>query len=212
MEELAQELRRLVEQACAHPPGSAARQKSLTRIIRLINRRLWRSNVPGYEDALQQTWLFFCRNICEATTGQKFDPDRATVITWLNNYLTRRLQDTEIERQKSARIFISPIQFSDGQPPIDKIDTITAPDDIPPILEEIRAWAESDPDGDLRGTHIKGKPEINCQFLILHRLPPETSWEDLAAEVDSKVSTLSAFYQRQCMPRLRKFGQSEGYV
>jgi hypothetical protein len=32
-----------------------------------------------YADALQQTWLHFSKHIC--TT---YDPDRASVVTWLN--------------------------------------------------------------------------------------------------------------------------------
>jgi hypothetical protein len=47
--------------------------------------------------------------------------------------------------------------------------------------------------------------------LILRRLPPETPWKVLSEEFDIPSSTLSSFYQRQCLPRLREFGKSEGY-
>ncbi len=92
------------------------------------------------------------------------------------------------------------------------MDTLAAPADIPPIEEEVRTWAETDADGELRQTHIKNHPEITAQLLILRRLPPETSWEELSAEFGVKVSTLSMFYQRKCQPRLRKFGESQGYL
>ena len=212
MSDLDRQLSELVHRACAHPPGSAIRQKTLTQIIRTIDRKLWREYVPGYEDALQQTWLYFCRNICEATTGEKYDPDRASLITWLNNYLKRRLQDVRIGETQTRRDFVpSQRQGSDGET-IDVIDRQPAPPDVPPILEEFRAWAQADADGTLVSTHIKGHPQANCQLLILRRLPPETSWDALSKELGISIPTLSAFYQRKCMPKLHNFGESAGYV
>ena len=84
--------------------------------------------------------------------------------------------------------------------------------DIPPILETTRKWIETDPNGELRRTYIQGNPKVNCQVLLLQRLPPESSWEDLAVQYQMSVSTLSSFYRRQCLPRLREFGESQGYL
>jgi hypothetical protein len=95
---------------------------------------------------------------------------------------------------------------------LDCIETLEAPADIPPILETTRQWAMTDPDGELRRLHIQGHPEVTCQFLILERLPPETSWETLAAKCSVSVSNLSSFYRRHCIPRLRQFSESEGYL
>ena len=88
-----EQLRYLVSEACEHPSGSPQRQKLLTQIIRLSASRLWRESTPYYQDALQQTWLYFCRNVCEGLTGQTYDSSYGSVITWLNAYLRRRLQD-----------------------------------------------------------------------------------------------------------------------
>jgi hypothetical protein len=139
MADLDRQLRELVDRACSHPPGSAVRQKSLTQIIRTIDRRLWREYTAGYEDALQQTWLYFCRNICEATTGERYNPDRASLITWLNNYLKRRLQDVQIGESQAKRDFVpAQIQGKDGET-IDVIEQQPAPPDIPPIYSYQRA-------------------------------------------------------------------------
>jgi hypothetical protein len=214
MEDLTQRLRELVVEACRHPAKSAPRQKALTQIIRLIDRQLWkdRSN-PGYFDALQQTWLYFCRNICEATTAkEKYDPDRASLITWLNNYLRRRLQDINIGKFEELSIFTSSVKSGKDGELIDIIDTIPATPDVPPMLEDLRTWAETDHDGTLQSTHIKGHPNVNCQLLILRRLPPETSWDNLSKELGIAIPTLSAFYQRKCIPKLHNFCESEGYV
>ncbi len=95
---------------------------------------------------------------------------------------------------------------------VDVIDNLVAKPDIPPILEDTIQWVKEDSSGELKRTHIRGYPQINCQTLILHRLPPETSWQKLAQDFGVSISTLSNFYRRECMPRLRNFAQSEGYI
>lgn len=216
MDEIAEHLHFLVKEACKHPVGSAQRQKNLTTIIRITSKKLWRENTPDYEDALQQTWIYFCQNICEGNTGEPYNPARGSVITWLNFYLKRRLQDFYISSQKQqARTATSQFQRSKSgevNEIIDPVDRLEANPDIPPLLAEIKTWVETDRNGDLRRTYIQGHPRVNCQVLILRRLPPETDWKALAAEFGLSVSTLSSFYQRQCMPRLRKFGELEGYL
>jgi hypothetical protein len=213
---LEEHLRGLVTEACEHPPGSLVRQKKLTQIIRLTSNKLWKENVSYYQDALQQTWVFFCQNICESKTGGRYDPDRGSVATWLNAYLKRRLQDFYIHEQEqkskvaSGQVVVSKSGASEETIPV--IDTLPAPPDVPPILDAVKTWAETDPEGELRRIHIEGYPQVNCQMLILRRLPPETGWKELSEELELSISTLSSFYQRQCLPRLRKFGESEGYL
>lgn len=214
MDENEEHLRQLVAETCRYKINSIQRQQGLTLVVRLIVKsgRLWRENAPYYEDALQQTWLYFCRNLCEAATGDRYDPNRSSVITWLNAYLRRRLQDFRIQEQNHLQ-HISAIQVHRmDELSSDAIALLEGPPDIPPILETTRQWVKIDPDGDLRRTHIQGHPEINCQVLLLQRLPPETSWEVLAAQYGLSVSTLSSFYRRQCLPRLRQFGESQGYI
>jgi hypothetical protein len=211
MDELEPGLNSLVETACKHPPGSPERQKSLTRVIRQTSKKLWHESTPYYADALQKTWLHFCENVCKL-----YDPSRGSVITWLNNYLKWRLRDGFIATQaETARRASSQAALSrSGEPgdTLDPIDRLPAHPDVPPILVEVQAWAEADATGELSNLHIKGYPQITCQLLILRRLPPESSWKDLSAEFGAPIPTLSAFYQRQCLPRLRKFGESAGYL
>jgi hypothetical protein len=207
-------LRRLVAEACGHPLGSPQRQKLLTQIIRLTANRLWRESTPYYQDALQQTWLYFCRNVCDGLTGQTYDPEYGSVITWLNAYLKRRLQDFYINqnREQATTVLIRVRQSTSAgtTETIDPVDNLPAAPQAPPILEDLEIWAQTDSDGELRRTCIKGRPDVNCQVLILKRLPPEVSWKELSQEFDLSIPTLSSFYQRQCIPRLRKFAESEG--
>lgn len=216
MDELDEQLRSLAMEACKHPPGSLPRQRNLTKIIRLISNRLWRENVPYYQDALQKTWIYFCQNLCEGATGGRYDPSRGSIVTWLNYYLRRRLQDSFTEvREEQARTASAQVRIGrsgGSEDVIDPIDSVAANPDVPPILEQVRSWVEADATGELRRTHIEGHPRANCRVLLLRRLPPETGWKELSEEFGLAVSTLSSFYQRQCLPRLRKFGESEGYI
>ena len=213
MDDTEERLRQLVAETCRNSSGSTERQQGLTQIVRLIVKsgKLWKDNAPYYDDALQQTWLYFCRNLCEATTGEKYDPNWSSVITWLNAYLKRRLQDGHIQEQ-TALAQTASVRVLEANEVVDSTEQVEAPPDIPPILETTRQWLENDPEGELRRIHINKHPEVTCQVLLLRRLPPKTSWETLSAEFGLSISTLSSFYRRQCIPRLRQFGESQGYL
>ena len=205
----------LVEETCSHPKGSPQRQRGLTQLIRSLNGQLWHTYDAYYNDALQQTWIYFCRNLCEAATADRaYDPSVAKLSTWLNAYLRRRLQDFQIaqNKQRATTVSQSSLRSKDGDTTLDPIDRLPAPPDIPPWLEQVRAWAESDPTGELQSTHISKHPQVTAQLLILKRLPPETPWKTLAVDYGISVGTLSSFYQRQCLKRLREYGKAQGYL
>ncbi len=212
-EDLNEQLTSLVAQARRHPPGSPQRQKFLTQIIRLTQGKLWKENTPYYQDALQQTWLYFCRNVCDGLTGQAYDSTQGSVINWLDAYLKRRLQDFYLNqnREKATTVSFRVRQSKSGEigETIDPIDNIPATPQAPPILENLEIWVKTDSDMELRSTHIKGRPDVNCQALILKRLPPEVSWKELSKDFGLSIATLSSFYQRQCLPRLRKYAEIE---
>ena len=211
MERLSQSLSQLVQEACRHPPGSKERQKNLTKIIRLVNSQLWQENTPYYEDALQETWIYFCRNICEGESGKIYDPHKASVVTWLNNYLKWRLKDSYIRIKKQRQQIVS-TQVDENNKIIAPVDNLSARADIPPILEEIEKWAKTDPQNKLSKIYLENHPQITAQILILRRLPPETAWSKLAEEYGVAAGTLSSFYQRKCKPLLREFSKFQGYI
>ena len=211
MEKLPQSLSQLVKEACKYPPGSKERQKNLTKIIRLVNSQLWQENTPYYEDALQETWIYFCRNICEGKPGKIYDSDKASVVTWLNNYLKWRLKDGYIRTKKQKQKIVS-VQSDRYNHTIDPINNLPAKADIPPLLGEIEKWVLADPQNKLRRIYLENHPHITSQILILKRLPPETSWKKLAEEYGVAAGTLSSFYQRKCKPLLREFSKSQGYI
>jgi hypothetical protein len=208
-------IRQLVEAACSHPPGHPQRQRALTQILRDTLPKLWRDSSPYYADALQRTLMFFTENICEAKTGKRYDPDVATIATWLNFYLRRRILDAQIAAQTRLKREQSVWTGGDAEERLDLIQQLPAPPDAQAalaMLDRVRRWAETDESGELRSLHIRGYPHITAQVLILRRLPPETQFKDLAEELGAGIPALSAFYQRQCLPRLRNFGEQQGYL
>jgi hypothetical protein len=205
---LNQHLLQLVTEACQHPPEHRVRQRNLTRVIRLVSPRLWKEYVPYYPDALQQTWLFFAKNICT-----KYDSTLGGIPVWLNTHLKWRLRDFYLKEQTTRQNEISAWQDQDGEV-VNVADHIPAPDSSildgeKPLWEKVREWAETNEE--LQQLHVDKHPEITARLLILRRLPPETKWQALAKEFGVVVPTLSSFYRRECKPRLQQFGESEGY-
>lgn len=84
--------------------------------------------------------------------------------------------------------------------------------DVPSLLKDVMTWVETDPKGELCYTCVEGHSEVTCQELLRRRLPPGTSWKTLSAEFNLPISTLSSFYQQQCIPQLHKFSKAEGYL
>lgn len=204
---LDRQLQQLVTEVCAHPAKSLIRRQKLNEVVRLVTRsdKLWRKNTPYYKDALQQTWLYFCRNV------DRYAPTQCSVITWLNNSLKWRLQDCcKAEAENRAKT-IAPLGSDNGYN-ADLLANLPASPEVPPILEETYEWVQTDPDNELRKIHIKGYPHVTCQALILLRLPPEVPWKEIAQKFNLPPSTAPNFYKRECLPRLRNFAYTQGYL
>ena len=202
------EIQSWVTQARSHPQGSYARNHYLTRIIRQVSPKLWKVNTPYYPDALQQTWMYFAKNVCTI-----YDPERASISTWLNVYLRYRHHDllNRAMNQDKRTLSIDSHSTETGKRSLKVIQEVPSKDyGSLALLEQVMTWVETDADQRLRRTHLRGRPDINCQTLILLRLPPETTWKNISANFDVPIPTLSAFFQRRCLPYLCEFGRAEG--
>ena len=177
-EDLYEQLDKLVAEMRRHPNGSLKRQRLLNRLIYQMQQsgKIWHGGdiLPEYyEDALQKTWFWFCKNI------HNYDASQANLLTWFNAYLKFRLLDIrqEIAKEKKTRVTKSKDEESNQ---IDPIDNLPAPDKVPPILEETLEWIETQ-GSELRDLHVRSSPHINCQELFKHKLPPyEITWRELA--------------------------------
>lgn len=194
----------LILKARQYPDDSQKRNYYLTQIIRLIEPKLWKFHTPYYADALQQTWIYFVKNVC--TT---YDPSRANVVTWLNHHLRFRHHDLVKKAQTYQQREISlDAELSDHQGSTLKISDIpTREYGSLSWLETVIQQIELDVDGTLRQIHLKDHPELNCQSLMLLRLPPETPWKEISAQFGVPLPTLSCFYRRKCIPYLQQLAQ-----
>jgi hypothetical protein len=190
-------------------PYSLQYKQTLTQIVRQVSPKLWRENTPYYADALQQTWLYFCQHVCH-----RYDANLASLATWLNAYLKWRLKDLRdraLWEQTAHRSLEGDLKT--GRRAIDIPDRRSHTANGRPLtLERVCEWVRTDASGELRRTHIQNHPTLNCQVLILRRLAQETTWRDLSQEFGVGISTITSFYYRQCLTRLRQFGESEGYL
>ena len=192
----------LAQDACKHAPGSRERQRKLTEMITILARSLWRESSEYYEDALQDSYCFLCRRLCDL-----YDPSKASVTTWINNHLKWRLHSLKMKNiaEERKRAYV-PLTSEEGLNPVDNIPAPVAPEES--VMDLVRAWATADQSGELRSKHLKNKPQVTCQMLILRRLDPEeTTWSDLSKEFEVPLPSLNALYQRHCVPQLRKFVQ-----
>jgi hypothetical protein len=211
MDDLNDQLGQWIQAAYQHSGGSPERRKLITRIISTMQRsgRIWRGHPddhPYYEDALQKTWIWFTKNLCN------FNPDQGTVLGWFNNALKYRLKDEQIRWFQEQKSIEPPYKGPDGEwrEPIDRIPGVPEPE---PILDAVLEWLEINRK-ELYGKYLRDRPKVNCYNLILHRLPlPESymQWSALSDKYGVGMGSLSSFYQDKCMKQLRKFGQSQGY-
>lgn len=213
-DEIVQYIHQLIAEACCHSAGSLKRNKKLTEIMFLMQSsgkilRDSQLNQFDYEDVLSKTWLYFCRNLCEANTASRcFDPERANIFTWFNSYLSFRIRDRlkEIALENYQRI------YPQSDPETGRlIDPITSIPDVSPtnsLIDKIRQWLESNQNTFAR-IHIRNNPEANVYTIILHHLIFDTSWQTLSQQLHESSPTLSNFYRRKCLPLLMQWMEEQ---
>ncbi len=213
MNELDLKLRQLITTACEYPPQSLERQQVLAKVHLLVMKsgKLWKEHTSYYNDALQEMWEYCCEHL------EEYNPDIKGPIVWLDDELKKRLRRMRDGKYRQQRRFLIAKQTEQGVN--NPIDDIVASPDIQPameIWEKTILWVQKDSDNRLSSICFRKRPEINAQALILRRLPPDTlSWKTIAAEFNlnpQEAKDLPKFYNRRCLPLLREFGFSQGYI
>ncbi len=201
-EEQDRQLQKYALEAQAHPQGSLDRRRALDKLVRIVlgSKRLYRppiSRLPPqcqgayqeiYRDAQQALMLYVCQNI------DRYDPQKASVMGWLNMLMDRRF------------VIIGIQQFQDGRER--RLgnrrrlqDLMRAEEDIPTPVNENPEHAElwnfvtEDPEGLLQSKSLRNRPEITLQVLLLRKLEDHT-WDDIANEFGISLQTLHSFFRR----------------
>jgi len=214
MNELDLKLRQLIASACKYPPQSLERQQVLAEVYLLVMKsgKLWKQHVAYYNDALQEMWEYCCQH------PEKYHPHIKGPIVWLDDELKKRLRRMRDSKYRQQRRFLIAKPTEQGVTNSHIDDRLASPDIQPAleIWEKTISWVQQDPDKRLRNVYFRKRPEINAQVLILKRLPPDTpSWKKIAAEFNlnsQEAKDLPKFYNRNCLPLLREFGLSQGYI
>ncbi|NJL77973.1 MAG: sigma-70 family RNA polymerase sigma factor [Richelia sp. RM2_1_2] len=214
MNQLDLKLRELIASVQQLPPNSLERQQILAQMYLLVMKsgKLWKEHTSYYNDALQEMWEYCCEH------PEEYNSEIKSPIVWLDDELKKRLRRMRDGKNRQQRRFLTTIQTEQGIIS-NPVDGIVSPPDIHSVMEmweKTISWVENDSEQRLRNICFRKRPEINAQTLILRRLPPDTpSWQTIALEFKlnpQEAKDLPKFYNRKCLPLLREFGLSQGYI
>ncbi|MEA5598448.1 sigma-70 family RNA polymerase sigma factor [Rivularia sp. UHCC 0363] len=185
-------LEELASTAQQYPHLSAQRQLALTKLVNIImqsgklcypQRRQYSTEIYEdiYHEALQELFLYICQNI------DKYDPERSSVIRWVNFLLERRFF-FEATRKFFGQKNVTNITDID-------VDNLAETEESQDIKEILMEYLKLDPENLLKKEYIREHPQANFQILAQKRMLGK-SWKEIAAEYNLNISTVSCFYYR----------------
>ncbi|HEY9665547.1 MAG TPA: sigma-70 family RNA polymerase sigma factor [Coleofasciculaceae cyanobacterium] len=189
--ELDEQLKQLAIWAQQHPPLTHGRQLALRKLVNGIVQsgrlcRPQRGQFSGsyediYDEAVQELLLYICQNI------EKYDPERGSVMAWVNVLLERRF-------------FKEAIPKILGKPNLQKmtlsdLDNLAQAEETESLTEILKECVESDPDNLFKKEYLQNYPAANFQALLQRRILGK-SWKEISAEFDINIKTISSFFYR----------------
>jgi DNA-directed RNA polymerase specialized sigma24 family protein len=199
-ESIDQQLHEFALAAKAAPPGSRARQRALTEICQILRqpgllRR--RSNIREdlWKEARQVVMVYICEKI------DNYNPQKGTsFLAWVNTHLKWRQQDLEKGRNSPDYISLENLISSASRETGEKsaweefIESENSKSEF--LSVKLKNLFEDDPDDEFAAAHVKGRPDVTFQILVLRGLYG-TPYREMAEQTGVSVSTLSSFYQRR---------------
>jgi DNA-directed RNA polymerase specialized sigma24 family protein len=188
---LNEQLKQLAIIAQHHPPLALERQSALTSLVCTVlhSGQLCRPQSKQfagvyqdiYDEAVQDLLLYVCQNI------DKYEPNRGSVMAWVNVLLERRFFSNAIPKvisqQQIERVTLS------------ELDNIAYLTEYSTSTNLIKECIELDRENLFRQECIEQKPDANFQTLVLQRIAGK-SWQEIAVKLEINVSTLTSFYSR----------------
>ncbi len=230
-----EQLQNLIHEVCQHAEQTPERQKALHRLLVAVQKLpgILNSSHPDYLLALNKTWEWFCRNICEF---QPLSPSlQNSLVIWINGHLRFRLKDIHIPDNTNLWSLDRPFTNDDGyqitlgellpDPQFPRQNGKLLDLDLLDIkiiqLQEkklqridrlIRQQIVADERGKLKACSPRKYPECHCHLLTLRLLlqePPDTI-ADIAREFNIKNQTLHSHWKRKCLPLLQNIARNYG--
>lgn len=149
-----------------------------------------------YAEALQHLFSFICERI------DYYNPQKGEVLQWVNFLLNQRFfiiasrefLPTVYEGMDARTVKRLTLESLDESNPYE-----LNPQLIPHLSQEVKECLEEDPEGLFEQACVANHPTASFRYLALRRLEGY-SWQDLSAELNIAIPTLSSFYQR-CLTR-----------
>jgi DNA-directed RNA polymerase specialized sigma24 family protein len=134
-----------------------------------------------YDEAVQELLLYICQNV------EKYNPERGTVMAWVNVLLERRFFKEAIPKILDQQ-GLQKMTLSD-------LDNLLPPEETESLTEILKECVESDPENLFKKEYLQNYPAANFQALLQRRILGK-SWKEIAVEFDINIKTISSFFYR----------------
>ncbi len=177
--------------------ASLDKQLALTKLFAELTSKI--DNLPKpptdaskyiYEEALQETYLYICKNI------HKYDPARGSIIGWVVFIL--KMRKINSFNLINWDIMSTNTYTGDGDE-VDIFDIYNL--NLNPLpSEKLLEFIQEDPEGLLQRTLFNKNPNANFQAILLKKIELDKSWEEIAQEFQAGAThgPIYSFYQRCC--------------
>lgn len=227
-----EQLRALIDELQHYPEKSLERQKALNRLLVIIQQfpDIYKSSHQDYPEALNKTWEWVCRKICEFQPNSSLSIQKS-LTQWVNGYLRWRIKDLYASDSKYTISLDRPFnnnEYSDNYK-VSMLDILGQGKSQSTTLnlldlkiaqiqkrerqcwgERIQRYIKRDEMDELKNCHLKKNPECNCHLLairlLLHQPPHKIA--DIARQLNSSDQTVYSHWKRKCLPLLRQIGMN----
>jgi DNA-directed RNA polymerase specialized sigma24 family protein len=173
------------------------KQLALTKLFAELTNKI--DNLPKpqtdaskyiYEEALQETYLYICKNI------DRYQPEKGSIMGWFVFILKMR-KITAFNLINWG--IMSTYTYTNDGVELDLCDIYT-PDANPLPSEKLLAFIKEDPEGLLQRALFNNNANANFQAILLKKIEEDKSWEEIAQEFKSGAThgPLYSFYTRCC--------------
>ncbi|MEQ9625811.1 hypothetical protein [Coleofasciculus chthonoplastes] len=223
----------LIAQICGNPqPTPWQRRRLMNRLLISLQNMpgLLRSSHLDYLEALDLTWEWVSRNICDFEPRSQ-ESVSITLVRWINSYLYWRIRDlSKPELPGQYRLNQAIDTSGEGITTLlDKLSTTTPTipvlsgieqyieqqhnQTIQQVFLQLEHYIEQDPEGKLRQCHPRKYPNCHCQFLSQKALlqNPPSKFTDLSRELGINYQTLKSHWEKKCKPLLQDIARELGY-
>ena len=225
-----EQLQALIDELQHHPEQSLERRKALNRLLITIQKfpGIYKSSHQDYPEALNKTWEWVCRKICD------FQPHSSSIqqslTQWINGYLKWRIKDLYASDSKYTISLDKSLnnEHTDycKSPMLDILADSKSQSTTLNLLdlkiaqiqksereswgERVKQHIERDEMNQLKKCHLKKNPQCNCHILAIRLLlyHPPHKIADIARQLNSSNQTVYSHWKRKCLPLLRNISRN----